>query len=100
VNAPDGVKVTTHAPQEPRNVLSDKPWPLTISKIDVGPDHAFTFYVINCSSDFADIIFPKFVKSEAIGDGKLHSIPMTQLNSSQRLSPFDCYSRLHPVSSP
>lgn len=101
IHAAEGVKVTPHAPLQTGNVELERDWSVTIPKIDGGPEHAFTFYVVNCGPDFVEVLLPKAATGQLLGSTKPQSLDLVHLeqSASTTLAPFDCFTP-HPETSP
>jgi hypothetical protein len=52
------------------NTTFSREWPISIPKIDPGPDRAFVFYVANISYRWACISLPESVQGETAAEGK------------------------------
>jgi len=58
------------------DVSLSRDWLITTQKIDVGPDHSFTFYISNSSDQFADVSFPDSATAQLAGDAERKTIKL------------------------
>jgi len=82
------------------DVFLSRSWPISIPKIDTGPDHAFVFYVTNFKDDvFVDVSFPKSVIAQLAGEQKSRTMQVIQPPASGMtiLAPFADVSKPHPA---
>ena len=67
-------------------VTLSRDWPIFITKIDPGPEHAFLFYAYNQSSKFVEVALPDFVQVQ-VGEGR-RTMPLTKPEHLKRIPAF------------
>lgn len=50
------------------DVSLSRDWPISLRKLDIGPDHSFTFYIVNPSDKFVSVSFPESATAQLASD--------------------------------